>query len=140
MPLETLRNPPSADKFVIPSLSFIHLTLPSPGRRGFWLILAARQTRVCVYLFISFARPKENQILVLLTFGKSIKHSHFTIFSLRPRGRLFAFFCCHQKKVTKKSHRCMKIAKNLHHSLNCGNSSPDFRSRVNRDPQTARSS
>lgn len=33
------------------------------------------------------------------------------------------FFCYHQKKVAKKSHRCMKVTKNLRHSLNCGNSS-----------------
>lgn len=33
------------------------------------------------------------------------------------------FFCCHQKKVTKKTHRCMKFIKNLQNSLNCGNSS-----------------
>jgi hypothetical protein len=30
-----------------------------------------------------------------------------------------------KEKKQKKSHRCMKIAKNLRHSLNCGNSSPD---------------
>jgi hypothetical protein len=41
-----------------------------------------------------------------------------------PSGRAaFTFFCFHQKKVTKKSHRCMKFAKNLRHSLNSGNSS-----------------
>jgi hypothetical protein len=34
----------------------------------------------------------------------------------------------------------MKFSKNLRHSLNCGNSSPDFRYHVNRDPQTLRSS
>jgi len=32
-----------------------------------------------------------------------------------------SFFCCHQKKETKKNHRLRKFTKNLRHSLNCGN-------------------
>jgi len=52
---------------------------------------------------------------------------------------LCSFFCYHQKKEPKKSHRCMKFSKNLRHSLNCGNSSPDLRYHSDRDPQTPRS-
>jgi hypothetical protein len=54
---------------------------------------------------------------------REIKIWLFDVYSSIAEIYSSTFFCYHQKKVAKKSHRCMKVTKNLRHSLNCGNSS-----------------